>query len=570
MSWTQVDFSCVRYSPVEGAHYFFDSAYPTSIQFLLSGRWEPWDVGWVRYKAQDPDIRRLAEEAEARLIQDPNSKYTPWPEPPPPGPPPAPINAPVSLQADNSAPPNSTHTHMPTPSPEFDLAVDPALQPPQGGYGAAPVNGPNMPYSSPYGQQERQHSAGPTRQEAPPGPRAPIQSGPPDIPSPNHHSMRIPAHNHVQPSQRPPPQPAPSVDAILSRTRETKILLSIDGDGIRGLSALLVIESLVNAICVKVGQRLDPHQIFDLTGGTSLGGVIAILLCRLRMQAYRAREAYKRIAKEVFANKREFFMYLDSGQAPRSGGSSSSEALEKEIRAVVKQELGNEDELLLDGREDSGDVFVISTQIEHNTNKPALLRSYQTRRITGPDLSSTPLPITTALLATVRAPSYTSPTTTTTTTNRTNIVLSPGLADHGTAKNNPVRDILYECRKRFRYANDMMIIVSIGCGDVSPTSPSSPPLPPSLPHTLRERTHSATTQAQKFSTENAALIQRGWMRYFRFNVDAMADVPLAEWEHEERVREVTSAYLGGSEVGARFWGCVEAVAGVLGGEVGGR
>lgn len=48
MSWTLVDFSCVRYSPVEGTHYFYDPAHPSSIQFLLSGRWEPWDVSYVK------------------------------------------------------------------------------------------------------------------------------------------------------------------------------------------------------------------------------------------------------------------------------------------------------------------------------------------------------------------------------------------------------------------------------------------------------------------------------------------------------------------------------------------
>lgn len=141
--------------------------------------------------------------------------------------------------------------------------------------------------------------------------------------------------------------------AILSRTRETKILLSIDGDGIRGLSALLLVESLVNAICVKLGQRLDCHQIFDLTGGSSLGGVIAIMLCRLRMQAHRAREAYKQIARQVYANKIDYFRYLDPHATIRRVDDG---ALEREVKNVVQQELGNPDEILLDGRSDSGDV----------------------------------------------------------------------------------------------------------------------------------------------------------------------------------------------------------------------
>ena len=48
MSWAQVDFTLVRYSPVEGTHYFYDPAHPTAIQFLLNGHWEPWDVGYVK------------------------------------------------------------------------------------------------------------------------------------------------------------------------------------------------------------------------------------------------------------------------------------------------------------------------------------------------------------------------------------------------------------------------------------------------------------------------------------------------------------------------------------------
>jgi hypothetical protein len=48
MSYEQIDFSLVRYSPIEGTHFFYDARYPSTVQFLLSGRWESWDVGWVR------------------------------------------------------------------------------------------------------------------------------------------------------------------------------------------------------------------------------------------------------------------------------------------------------------------------------------------------------------------------------------------------------------------------------------------------------------------------------------------------------------------------------------------
>jgi hypothetical protein len=87
------------------------------------------------------------------------------------------------------------------------------------------------------------------------------------------------------------------------------------------------------------------------------------------------------------------------------------------------------------------------------------MRSYQTRRITGPELDAN-MTVLQAMKATSIAPRYMLPQSGL----NTRLVIEPGLVDHGTAKNNPVRDILYECRKLFRYANDMMIIVSIGTG----------------------------------------------------------------------------------------------------------
>lgn len=167
---------------------------------------------------------------------------------------------------------------------------------------------------------------------------------------------QINGNTNYQPAQPAPAhlhQPVAPTGVVLSRNRETKILLSLDGNGIRGLSALLVVESLVNAICTKLNQRLDTHQIFDLIGGNSLGGLIAIMLCRLRMQAHRAREAYKQIAKQVFYNKRDHFLSLGPhGSIPLVDAT----ALEEEIKIVLQQEIGSTEELLLDGRDDSGDV----------------------------------------------------------------------------------------------------------------------------------------------------------------------------------------------------------------------
>lgn len=61
MSWIAVDFNQVRYSPIEGTHWFHDPVYPSTIQFLIESRWQSWDVGWVARRAQDSEIRQVAE-----------------------------------------------------------------------------------------------------------------------------------------------------------------------------------------------------------------------------------------------------------------------------------------------------------------------------------------------------------------------------------------------------------------------------------------------------------------------------------------------------------------------------
>jgi hypothetical protein len=136
---------------------------------------------------------------------------------------------------------------------------------------------------------------------------------------------------------------------------------------------------------------------------------------------------------------------------------------------------------------------------------------------------------------------------------------APGLVDKGTSKNNPVRDILYECRKLFRYANDMMIIVSVGTGVGHDWKKELPEMASSV----EDRTAEAKFWGDKFETDHAALIERNWMKYFRFNVTGLEDVPLEEWKHEDLIKEKTSAYLALPEVGERFYACVDAIAALL-------
>jgi hypothetical protein len=69
-------------------------------------------------------------------------------------------------------------------------------------------------------------------------------------------------------------------------------ILALDGGGVRGLSSLLIVRRLmheVQRIMITEGNTTDdgklprPCEYFDLICGTSTGGLIAIMLGRLRM-----------------------------------------------------------------------------------------------------------------------------------------------------------------------------------------------------------------------------------------------------------------------------------------------
>jgi patatin-like phospholipase/acyl hydrolase len=62
----------------------------------------------------------------------------------------------------------------------------------------------------------------------------------------------------------------------------------LDGGGIKGLSLLLVLRELMEAIGSQKsgGPTALPFQCFDLVCGSNTGGLIAIMLGRMGMVTY--------------------------------------------------------------------------------------------------------------------------------------------------------------------------------------------------------------------------------------------------------------------------------------------
>jgi patatin-like phospholipase/acyl hydrolase len=68
-------------------------------------------------------------------------------------------------------------------------------------------------------------------------------------------------------------------------------ILTLDGGGVRGLSEVLILKFLMMRLKFEQEKRTrqklpdypEPWQYFDLICGTSTGGLLALMLGRLRM-----------------------------------------------------------------------------------------------------------------------------------------------------------------------------------------------------------------------------------------------------------------------------------------------
>ncbi|MCJ1315256.1 hypothetical protein MMC15_000572 [Xylographa vitiligo] len=105
-------------------------------------------------------------------------------------------------------------------------------------------------------------------------------------------------------------------------------LLSLDGGGIKGYSSLWILKRLMKHIDAeekRLGRDKDqprfteelpqpqppfePCFYFDYVFGTSTGGLIAIMLGRLRMSVDESLDAYRELAGRVFAQPRWFSLF---------------------------------------------------------------------------------------------------------------------------------------------------------------------------------------------------------------------------------------------------------------------
>ena len=123
-------------------------------------------------------------------------------------------------------------------------------------------------------------------------------------------------------------------------------LLSLDGGGVRGLSSLLILQKLMENIDHKHPPK--PCDYFDMIGGTSTGGLIAIMLGRLRMTVQECIDEYLELCPKIFTKTKKRLSMQGTIQ-----GKFDHIALEVGVRSILRKRGIDENALLKDDSAES-------------------------------------------------------------------------------------------------------------------------------------------------------------------------------------------------------------------------
>lgn len=122
------------------------------------------------------------------------------------------------------------------------------------------------------------------------------------------------------------------------------------------MSSLMVLDDLMENIALeekRLGRRaqsnhepLKPCDYFDLIGGTSTGGIIAILLSRLRLDCKQCIGIYTKLAEQIFKHDRSFKAF--GMKVPTGATRFSGIVLANAIKSALKDLNYDENELMWD------------------------------------------------------------------------------------------------------------------------------------------------------------------------------------------------------------------------------
>ncbi|CAA7270802.1 unnamed protein product [Cyclocybe aegerita] len=325
-------------------------------------------------------------------------------------------------------------------------------------------------------------------------------------------------------------------------------VLSIDGGGIRGIIPLLILREIMRHLQDVSGKELKPCEVFHLIGGTSAGGLIALMLGRMRMTVDECIIQFRKLSEQIFREPTRTSFFTRSHWY-------SSETLENALKEVIKDQTTDSETPMQDDDPKSCPTFVVAVQ-NHDVNHPTpiLFRTYQS-----PLLDRTPSPrrakIWQAARATAAAPKYFPPFR----------LGEVEYIDGGLGHNNPAPSIQREARSLTTSNHPIGCMISLGTGvPGTVTFKVAGPLLLTLGRilNLNDSLTAMITDAEKTHENTKTNAAAAEFNYFRFNpvLPSPGNFPLDAWEKIGTLQDKVSGVDGyTSRVDEELLYCAEIV-----------
>ncbi|KAI9649163.1 hypothetical protein NHQ30_001730 [Ciborinia camelliae] len=356
-----------------------------------------------------------------------------------------------------------------------------------------------------------------------------------------------------------------------------KFVLTLDGGGVRGLSTLLIIQYLM-MLCNSFEQGQDPpvkssfHPLpfqegqgsnvnkksrsaqflpvhyFDYIAGTSTGGLIAIMLSRLRMNIDDCIQEYENLGQRIFGQPRKFSM---RGPIPWNQEKYDHHKLEEVVKDVVRRRDWKQDQVtdtVYPSNPDRCRTIVLAVRENNSANAPYLFRTYEHPKssVDNPQELNPGLPLQIPIWqvarATTAAPTYFKPFK----------LGDERFVDGGFGYNNPTQRTFFEI-EQVHGKGTVALALSIGTGRPTKVQPIARQKSGLIGHyrQMIKYTAAITTDSENTHENVKALLAAEKCPYERFNVDGkLGDINLGEWRINgtenmtlKMIRNQTQAYL---------------------------